>query len=377
MRLFQYQAKTEPLQRLQLDTTPSAALQQPASIPLRNWLVQRTLPINSIAPSVFYVPLVNTPAYYTQEVNILQYPRTTQYQRLAGNIAPLATAAPTVDGYTPSNPHKVDRLKNSTYTYPYFFTDALSLTIKERTTPDKWLGSKPDKLFDVQRRQYQYPSTFDDIGLLQGTPPQFDDVAEYQTNQPRFDIKRNQYLYPSFTIDTVQLTRGTFVSIDKWLGSRPDKLFDLKRLQYLYPYFSTDIHLFAKPDELFEVAIYQTNIPRFDIKRLQHLYPSGANGYPYYSPSGCDCEPLTNWNSTTIEETNWSGDVVQDTTWVEERALVSNLLYNSTMLYNTTNLYNGILIQTGEPPTPWNTTTETPTSWAGGDAENTSNWNCC
>lgn len=157
------------------------------------------------------------------------------------------------------------------YLYPFFAIDTAQLTQHETINPDKWIGSYPDKIFDITREQYLYPNlSFYPFPLPQNIRA---DSWHPKIEEPPKTIAKLQYLYPSFIIDTFQLTQQERITIDKWLGNKPDYIFDLKRLQYTYPV--TAAFDFREIPALEPTGNFSYHPDQFmDVKRLQYLYPS-------------------------------------------------------------------------------------------------------
>lgn len=221
---------------------------------------------------------------YGQQSTPITYPRTTQYQALTQ--APFIQEVITIDKwYSPTEQPLFD-LKYQQYTYQNSFWDTSKKSITvfsgnsnpivfrrkfqyqslafvpEVITPDKWTGNRPDIIFDLKREQYTYPNLFWDTSVKGLT------VFSSAGNPIVF---RKKVLYQSLAFVKPVET----VTLDKWLGSRPDIIFDLKRQQYLYPPLTIDSKLLTQPERV-SYDKFQPQYPSiiWDLKRQQYTYPS-------------------------------------------------------------------------------------------------------
>jgi len=194
---------------------------------------------------------------------------------------------------------KIRPIDQRQYTYPNFFFTENSFA--ETVSVDRWQGSKPDIIWDLERTQYTYPSFFHDpIPITIISPILASDVAityprttQYQSHfkpvlppsevitldkwigqKPDFGgrLQNFTYTYPYFSIDTKQLAQPERTTPDKWLGYHPNIIFDLKRQQFTYPSeFRTDI--LTPVSEPINSDSYHPDII-FDLKRQQYTYPT-------------------------------------------------------------------------------------------------------
>jgi len=155
MRLFQYQAKVDPLQPLVTGAQPLSWMGR-TEVPQSAWTRQKMVSVAAIAPSLFLTPLVNAPTLYQSSNTVITFPRTTQYQARA--YVPLATAPPVTDAkYLTQYPDRINDVRRNQYLYPSFVVDAKQLTLKETNLLSKWLGYQPERINPIPRNSSLYP----------------------------------------------------------------------------------------------------------------------------------------------------------------------------------------------------------------------------
>lgn len=360
-KLIQYQQLAYvPLVSLPLAFSQSSA--QVAYQPLYQYQAQAYVPLTNL-PNPLAAPLqvaaenqVNQPVFRQPNLNHL-YPsfsidalQLTQRERT------------TPDKWTGYRPDRIDDVRRTQYLWAgQAPMDPFQLTQKERTTPDKWLGYRPDVLFDLRRQQYSYPSSFPGA-LTIGTPAAFVQSAVQPQSQPVLDLRRIQYSYPSMApIDTRQLTLKERTSPDRYIGYRPDRVWDADRRQYAYP-FVYDSLAAALPKPPAPALSWKPTYldfiwraPRTDAA----VYPYLSIGYPYYSPNGCDCFPATAWVTADRSYTTpWTENAARDATRVS---------YDQHIPYDQHVWYDGV-----DPSlVTWPNTSWTP------DSPPSTTWTCC
>lgn len=235
-------------------------------------------------------PATNTPLFDLKRNQHL-------YPTVVSNILPIEEGVELQDAGIYQTTLPLFSVKRTEFLYPSFTVDAKTLTIKERSTPDKWQAKTNEPVFDIRKNQYLYPSFSIDISQLtraetakvfssQSLVLSLPRSTQYQaltfvnqgslretitldkwfkeTGRPVWDTRRQQYIYPSFFFHPVPFPNPEVLTLDKWQPLANQPLFEVKRQQFLYQPFAIDVNDLTKQEtiKVFTQQIVILSFPR-------------------------------------------------------------------------------------------------------------------